>query len=354
MPPAPSPSPSPTATPSPAAVASAERAPVAVAPEPAPVEVPKIQPARRSAPRPALAAIRTAPEEEMDLRVDKQGLPLPPSLEPKVYAAWLAALPKRYQQKIAAFCRQHRTDLQEPCGGIGPLHIPYPPFPRIRAHGPTSLFASAEEWTASLTTAQRRYIARECAGGEERDSSDLCGDNTPLVVALDDQPIEFTTGTHFAFRTGTTTATDWPTAETPWIALDRNADGLIDRGAELFGSDTVLANGATARNGFAALADLDANHDGAIDAADPAFARLVLWADRDADGTSGPGELAPLSAKIVSISLANAVRERCDARGNCEGERSALTWRDASGALHTGSVVDVYLPRRVASPAAER
>lgn len=282
----------------------------------------------------------------MKLRVDERGLPLPPSLEPKVYAAWLAALPKHYQRQIAAFCQQHRQDLQEPCGGIGPLHIPYPPFLRASRNAPKSLFASVEEWTASLTSAQSRYISRECAGGEDRDSSDLCGDNTPLVVALEDQPIEFTTGTHFAFRTGTSTATDWPTASTPWIALDRNADGVIDHGGELFGSDTVLATGAPAPNGFVALAALDANHDGVIDAADPAFGSLVLWADRDADGTSSPGELAPLSAKIVSISLANAVQPRCDARGNCEGERSALTWRDGAGTLHTGSVVDVYLPRR--------
>jgi hypothetical protein len=263
-------------------------------------------------------------------------------VEPKAYAEWLAALPKPQQRQIAKFCRKHRTDFEDSCGGIGPLHIPYPPFPRVMAPRPgdrQSLFASYEDWNASLTSAQRRYIGRECVGGEMMESSDLCGDNTPLVVAFDNQPIEFSRGATFAFHGGAPTATDWPTATTPWIAFDANGDGTIDRGSELFGSDTAV-------NGFAALAALDANADGAIDAMDPQFAKLVLWADRDADGKSSTGELAPLSTTIVSISLAAKVEARCDARANCEGERSTLTWRDARGALHTGLVVDVYLPRR--------
>ncbi len=277
-------------------------------------------------------------------------LPTPPSMVPAEYAKWLRALPRAEQKRIAAFCGSHRLSFEAECGGIGPLHIPYPPFKRARMggenHPQQSLFASVEEWQAQLSPQQLRYIDRECEGGEDRPSSDLCGDNTPLVVAFDRQPIEFTRGGTFAFQPGSPTATDWPTANTPWIALDRNGDGAIDSGAELFGSDTVLPGGATATNGFFALAALDANHDGRIDASDPGFAQLVLWADRDNDQRSRAGELTPLSARIVSISLANRVALRCDARDNCEGERASFTWRDAEGALHDGTVVDVYLPRR--------
>jgi hypothetical protein len=329
-------------------------------PEPIVVAPPKTAPAPKvEVPRPAISArvetvpaivepTRTAPPPR-PLPVASGDLPVPPSVEPKAYAAWLKALPKPQQRQIAKFCTKHRTDFQESCGGIGPLHIPYPPFLRARAPQPgdlRSLFASSEEWSASLTSAQKRYIDRECTGGEGRDSSALCGDNTPLVVAFDSQPIEFTRGASFAFQAGAPTATDWPTATTPWIAFDANGDGTIDRGSELFGSETVLPGGTTAVNGFVALAALDANHDGAIDAMDPQFAKLVLWADRDADGKSSTGELAALSTTIVSISLAAKLDARCDARGNCEGERATLTWRDARGALHTGTVVDVYLPLR--------
>ncbi len=322
-------------------------------PEPIVVTAPKTAPAP---PKPAISVqveppttLAPPPVARRRTIIPNGNLPVPLSVEPKSYAAWLSRLSKAEQLQVAAYCKKHRRDYQDTCGGIGPLHIPYPPYMRAREPGPgdlQSLYGSVEEWTASLSTAQRRYIDRECPGGEDQETSALCGDNTPLVVAFDNQPIEFTRGAAFAFHGGAPAATDWPTATTPWIALDANGDGVIDRGAELFGSDTVLPGGATAANGFSALEALDANHDGVIDATDPMFAALVLWSDRDADGRSSSRELAPLAQRIVSITLAATLETRCDARGNCEGERSSVTWRDAQGALHTGSVVDVYLPRR--------
>jgi hypothetical protein len=253
-------------------------------------------------------------------------LPTPPSVEPTVYKKWLHDLPDEDREAVDRFCKSHRLDYQEVCGGIGPLHIPYPPYMRVAYPAPhESLFASVEAWNNSLSPLQRKYIDREC-GGENFFSSDLCGDNTPLVIAFDSEPITFTAGVPF----------DAPTPTTPWLALDRNGNGRIDGAAELFGSDTVLADGTHAPNGFIALAELDANGDGLIDASDPAFASLQLW------GT----DLTPAASRIMSISLANHIERRCDARCNCEGERASIVWRDARGTHHDGSVVDVYLPRR--------
>jgi hypothetical protein len=314
---------------------------------------PKLAPAP---PRPAIAIAPprgAATAERAAARApavrDTSELPVPPSDDPAEYAEWLRGRSRRQQQRIAAVCRAHPRSYEVVCGGIGPLHIPLPPHIRARMPQPgdrKSRFASMEAWQASLTTEQQRYVEKMCTGGEDRPSSALCGDNTPLVVALEGQPVRFTSGGTFAFAPGVPVASDWPTAATPWIALDRNGDGAIDSGAELFGSNTVLPDGTTARNGFVALAALDANGDGRIDARDPAFASLVLWADRDGDRRSTPGELAPLSASIVSISLDDHVDLRCDARDNCEGERATLVWRDARGEVREGSVVDVYLPRR--------
>jgi hypothetical protein len=53
--------------------------------------------------------------------------------------------------------------------------------------------------------------------------------------------------------------TDWPTSTTPWLALDRNGNGRIDDGGELFGSATLLRSGEPASNGFVALRELDSN-----------------------------------------------------------------------------------------------
>lgn len=171
---------------------------------------------------------------------------------------------------------------------------------------------------------------------------------TPLVVAFDGQPIDFTPAGHdqFAFVPGEPAATDWPTETTPWIALDLDGDGAITSGAELFGSSTVLANGAHAPNGFAALAELDANGDGILDARDPMFSRLVLWSDRNGDHRSTPDELRPLASTVTAISLAFTVDPRCNQHDDCEGERATLRWRDAAGGDHVGAVVDVYVPRR--------
>jgi hypothetical protein len=59
------------------------------------------------------------------------------------------------------------------------------------------------------------------------------------------------------------------------LVMDRNGNGIIDDGSELFGDQTILSNGRGATNSFQALADLDSNHDGKIDAADPAFSQLI-------------------------------------------------------------------------------
>jgi hypothetical protein len=203
-------------------------------------------------------------------------------------------------------------------------------------------YESRQDWYISLSTSQQQYVRRTC--DEYPNQGELCTVDTPLVISWNDGPVAFSTAPGaFAFSGGQPHATDWPTAATPWLALDRDRNGTIDRGEELFGSGTLLSDGSHAANGFVALAALDANHDGVIDAADPGFGSLVLWADADGDRKSSPAELAPASHTILSISLAAHVDARCDDRGNCERERAAITWRDAAGATHVGSIIDVYL-----------
>src|SRR5262249_51589220 len=143
---------------------------------------------------------------------------------------------------------------------------------------------------------------------------------TPLVLSFDRAPVDFTpASSSFAFDltgTGTSVPTDWPTARTPWLALDRNGDGQINGGEELFGSATRLPDGALAGNGFEALRALDDNGDGWITPEDKVWPRLVLWSDRDGDRVSTAAELAPIAARrLVSIELGFAISPRCDARG---------------------------------------
>jgi hypothetical protein len=170
--------------------------------------------------------------------------------------------------------------------------------------------------------------------------------STPLVLSFDGKPVTFAmnAGEAFALTTdGQCHGSDWPTAATPWLAFDRNGNGAIDDGSELFGSAVRLANGALAKNGFEALRELDANRDNVFDAADPAFGKVVVWTDRNGDRRSTPTELMSLAeAGVRSISLADTRDMRCDTRGNCEGERAAFTL----GNGQRGTVIDVYLRTR--------
>ena len=134
----------------------------------------------------------------------------------------------------------------------------------------------------------------EESGGEESEGEESEGEEdpaagvdsvTPLVLAFRGEAVQFNTAVAAGFDlTGTMSVrTDWPTSTTPWLALDRNGNGRIDDGGELFGSATVLRSGEAASDGFAALRELDSNDDGRIDAGDEQWGRLLVWSDVDSD-----------------------------------------------------------------------
>jgi hypothetical protein len=104
-----------------------------------------------------------------------------------------------------------------------------------------------------------------------------------------------------------------------YLALDRNDNGVIDDGGELFGDQ----HGA--RNGFEELARFDDNRDGLIDRSDSVFDRLRLLYDRNNDGQVGRSEWATLAEQgIEAIDLRYQTENRVDDhRGNALAERSA-------------------------------
>lgn len=140
-------------------------------------------------------------------------------------------------------------------------------------------------------------------------------DNGPLRLAGLEDPVMFDINANGHPRAiGWTVRGDQTTA---FLALDRNGNGVIDDGSELFGNATPLPNGAKAGNGFLALAQYDLNGDGVIDQADPIWASLLLWVDANHDGFSQPSELTPLSASgITRIDLEHHWSGRHDQNGN--------------------------------------
>lgn len=108
-------------------------------------------------------------------------------------------------------------------------------------------------------------------------------------------------GVHFDLdNSGFAEQTAWLAPGDGFLVLDRNNNGHIDGGAELFGSETTLNNGKVAENGFEALAEWDSNADGKITAEDAIYHRLRIWQDKNSNGVVNSGELNTLQAHGIA------------------------------------------------------
>ena len=128
--------------------------------------------------------------------------------------------------------------------------------------------------------------------------------------------------------------------------LDRNGNGSIDNGRELFGDSTPLPNEPAAEDGFAALAAEDTNGDGAVTAADARFSQLRVWRDLNQDGVSGANELFTLSQLgIAAINVASVARDQVLGNGNRIADVGTFVRSDgtegAVGETHGAADVDL-------------
>jgi hypothetical protein len=164
------------------------------------------------------------------------------------------------------------------------------------------------------------FLSCTCSG------CDVCG-GSPIVVDIDGDGVELTApavGVDFDLNgNGTRDRLGWTTANSDdaWLALDRNGNGNIDNGTELFGDYTVQPPGPN-KNGFIALSEFDkpsngGNSDGIIDNQDQIFGQLRLWQDSNHNGVADSGELHPLSSmNVKALELEFKDSKRVDEFGN--------------------------------------
>ena len=135
----------------------------------------------------------------------------------------------------------------------------------------------------------------------------------PIVFDLDGDGIELTdvnNGVRFDITgTGKSVQTTWVRGGDALLAWDRNGNGRIDSGLELFGDQRGAANG------FEELRKLDTNNDGFIGPEDKNFKELVLWRD-NGDGISSQDEIFTLPQLGIERIAVNYKNTNVIADGN--------------------------------------
>jgi Ca2+-binding RTX toxin-like protein len=133
---------------------------------------------------------------------------------------------------------------------------------------------------------------------------DLNGDGIINTVGLSDSTTYFDIdSTGFAKRVG------WIAPQDGILVYDKNDNGYIDNGSEVFGDATT--------DGFTALVRLaDSDGDGQITSNDPLFASLKIWQDDNQDGLSQAGELRVLSEYQITAIGTTATPVGLDSNGN--------------------------------------
>jgi hypothetical protein len=226
---------------------------------------------------------------------------------------------------------------------------------QVRAFETTDIAALTTTQVAALGTTQilalttNQYVALHTAdvaalpgsiiyalstSGTELSLTDLATLASPIVLDLNGDGVStlsYSSGVQFDIHaSGHKVQTGWVSSTDGLLVLDRNRNGVIDSGSELFGTSTTLANGEKAKDGYVALSELDSNGDHLITKADKQWEELKVWVDKNSDGISEAGEMVTLdSLGITQLNLAAKTTSVID-NGNVIGLTSSYQTADGN------------------------
>ena len=199
----------------------------------------------------------------------------------------------------------------------------------------------------------------QATGTFSPDTTECCCDDSPIIVDTTGHGFRLTSndsGVVFDIRgDGHPAKMSWTAADSgnAFLALDRNGNGKIDSGKELFGNFTAQPASADP-NGYLALAEFDkpengGNGDGIIDYHDAVYSKLLLWIDANHDGISQPNELHTLPGLgVYSISLKYREEPLTDRYGNRFRYRGVLNPNPLDGTSRDGRYTyDVFFVGQV-------
>jgi hypothetical protein len=274
----------------------------------------------------------------------------PPGSGPQCDAASVAAAQQKFCQEVDAWLQAHNINYTLNCSvlnGVFDYRHAHPP--EIHQNIPCmEIIQTAWDEVHAEFQGCSPDVVSTIINWKSSSRWDLIQHGTcrgsPLVLDLDGDGVNLTSlgdGVAFdLFGTGEKVKTAWLGGGDGWLVLDRNGNGVIDGARELFGNVTA---GAPHADGFEALATIDDNGDGRIDANDADFAKLRVWRDANKDGRSQPSELVPLATLGIRALLVNATRDEGPASWDRHGNQIPLVGAFERDDGTRGIVADAYL-----------
>ncbi|WP_404401480.1 Ig-like domain-containing protein [Pelagibacterium halotolerans] len=194
-------------------------------------------------------------------------------------------------------------------------------------------------WSGNVNTHVRQGHTLEVTGvdaaGNATEVATRTFDNSdPLAIDMNGNgridTISMDEGTRFDLdNDGFLNQVSWLAKGDGLLVLDKNDNGAIDNGSELFGPTGRHADGSLVNDGYAELSAYDLNGDKVIDQNDSIFDDLQVWVDGNMNAVTDAGELVGVAdLGIVSISLDRAGLDYTDAAGVYHKDASRIQFED--------------------------